>query len=211
MIIEKVRISLAETTNPDAREKLQWLQGEVEAGASETARFSLYPLTSSGRPSFSCAMVRPVGADCAQALYRLSAPAMVMRFNTTNVEPRKLLFPPLDGYSFDLIERNFVAGAVIELGGARAFVRGHGLRVLERPAGLEIRGDPCGAKSMAADPNSHPEIGGAALNHAPGVDAVHRLIRRRVGAAGGRAEQGTLAVVADAGGLDVGIKVRLRL
>jgi len=37
MIIEKVRISLAETTNPDAREKLQWLQGEVEAGLDSLA------------------------------------------------------------------------------------------------------------------------------------------------------------------------------
>ena len=36
----------------------------------------------------------------------------------------------------DLIERDFIARAVIELGGARAFVRGHGLRVFEREAGF---------------------------------------------------------------------------
>ena len=34
----------------------------------------------------------------------------------------------------DFIERDFIAGPIIELGGARTFVRGHGLRVLERTA-----------------------------------------------------------------------------
>jgi hypothetical protein len=28
---------------------------------------------------------------------------------------------------------------------------------------------------MAADPGSRAEVGGAALDHAPGVDAVHRF------------------------------------
>ena len=54
---------------------------------------------------------------------------------------------------------------------------------------------------MATDPDARAEIGGAALDHAPGVDAVDRLIRQRTGAAGGRAEQGSLAVVADAAAL----------
>ena len=52
----------------------------------------------------------------------------------------------------DLIERDFVAGAIIELGRARAFVRRHSLRVFERAAGFEIGRDArsrgrCGSRS----------------------------------------------------------------
>jgi len=36
----------------------------------------------------------------------------------------------LDCYSLDLIERNLIARPVIELRRARAFVRGHDLRIL---------------------------------------------------------------------------------
>ena len=85
-------------------------------------------------------------------------------------------------------------------------MRRHGLRVLQSAAGFEIGGDSRCPKSMAADPDPHAEIGGAALDHAPGVDAVHRFVGQHVGAAGGGAEQGSLAVLADAGGLDVGIR-----
>jgi hypothetical protein len=38
-----------------------------------------------------------------------------------------------------------------------------------------------------------PEIVGAALNDAPGVELVHRLARQHAGAADGGAEQGSLA------------------
>ena len=86
-------------------------------------------------------------------------------------------------------------------------MRGHGLRVLERPAGFEIGRDPGRAEGMAADPDPRPEIGGAALDHSPGVDAVHRLFGQRADAAGGGAEQESLAFVADAGGLNVSIKI----
>jgi hypothetical protein len=40
-------------------------------------------------------------------------------------------------------------------------------------ASLKVSGDPRGAKGVAADPALHAELGRAALNHAPGVDAVH--------------------------------------
>jgi hypothetical protein len=63
---------------------------------------------------------------------------------------------------------------------------------------------------MAADPHPHPEIIGAALDHAPGVDAVHRFFRQYASATGGRAEQGSLAVLTDAGGLDVGFEFVMR-
>jgi len=38
---------------------------------------------------------------------------------------------------FDLVKRDFVAGAVVELGCARGLVRGHGLGILEGAAGLD--------------------------------------------------------------------------
>ncbi|MGA7263829.1 MAG: hypothetical protein WA709_24785 [Stellaceae bacterium] len=37
----------------------------------------------------------------------------------------------LNPYPFYFVERAFVASAVVELGRARAFVRGHGLGILE--------------------------------------------------------------------------------
>ena len=74
------------------------------------------------------------------------------------------------------IKRDLVAGAIVELGGARAFVRGHGLSILQSAAGFKIGGDPGCSESVAADPDSRAEIGGASLDHAPGVDAVHRFV-----------------------------------
>jgi hypothetical protein len=38
----------------------------------------------------------------------------------------------LNCYSFNFIERDFITGPIIQFGSARAFVRGHGLRVFER-------------------------------------------------------------------------------
>jgi hypothetical protein len=47
----------------------------------------------------------------------------------------------LDLYLLDLVECDLVAGAAVELGGARAFVRGHRLGVFERAAALEVGGN----------------------------------------------------------------------
>jgi len=86
-------------------------------------------------------------------------------------------------------------------------VRRHGLRVFQSAAGFEIGGDARGAEGMAADFDARAEIGGAALDHAPSVDPVHRLFRQRAGAASGGAEQGSLAAVADAGRLDISVEI----
>jgi hypothetical protein len=51
---------------------------------------------------------------------------------------------------FDLVKRDFVAGAVVELGRARGLVRGHGLGILGA-AGLEIGGDAGRPEHMAAE------------------------------------------------------------
>src|SRR5262249_41235250 len=40
----------------------------------------------------------------------------------------------------EFVERDFITGAVVELGGAGTFMRRHGLRVFERAAGFEIGG-----------------------------------------------------------------------
>ena len=63
------------------------------------------------------------------------------------------------------------------------------------------------AKRVATDADARAEIGGAALDHAPGVDAVHRVFGQDAGAADGGAEQGSLAAVADDGRHDVGVEV----
>ncbi|MGC1863935.1 MAG: hypothetical protein WA733_23150 [Methylocystis sp.] len=60
---------------------------------------------------------------------------------------------------------------------------------------------------MATDLAPRAEVGGAALDHTPGVDSIHRLVGQRAGAAGGGAEQGSLAGVADAGRLDIGVEI----
>jgi hypothetical protein len=60
---------------------------------------------------------------------------------------------------------------------------------------------------VAADPDAHAELGGAALHHAPGVDAVHGRGGQRAGAADGGAEEGGLAALANAGRLDIGVEI----
>jgi hypothetical protein len=49
---------------------------------------------------------------------------------------------------------------------------------------------PVAREGMAADPGARAKLGGAALDHAPGVDAVHGRGGERAGAAGGGAEEG---------------------
>ena len=51
----------------------------------------------------------------------------------------------------DLVKRDLIAGPVVEFGGPRAFVRGHGLRVLERAAGLKVGGDAGCAEHVAPE------------------------------------------------------------
>src|SRR6266446_8524522 len=62
---------------------------------------------------------------------------------------------------------------IVELGRARALVRGHFLRVIERTAVGEVGGDPCCAKRVAADRRHDAGRRGAAADHAPGVGLVH--------------------------------------
>ena len=81
------------------------------------------------------------GADLSAAIPRRGSP-----FRCEAALPASNLDP------LDLIERDRIAGAVVELGRARAFVRRHVLRVFERPAAFEVGGDPGCSKCMAPDP-----------------------------------------------------------
>jgi len=93
---------------------------------------------------------------------------------------------------FDLIERDLIAGAIVELRCTWAFVRRHGLCVFERAAALKIGCDARGAERVAANLALNAQIGGASLDHAPGVDAVHRGRCERAGAAGPERKRGVL-------------------
>src|SRR5712691_2608970 len=107
--------------------------------------------------------------------------------------------PRLDRDPLDLIDRDGVAGAIVELGRPRALVRRHGLGVLEGPAGLEISRDAGRPKDVTPELDSKAGLGGAPADHAIGVDAVHRRIAETAGSAERSAEEGALAVVANAG------------
>lgn len=56
-----------------------------------------------------------------------------------------------DHDALDLVQRDFVIGAVVELGGARGFVRSDSLGVFEGAAVKKERGDARGAKGVAAN------------------------------------------------------------
>src|SRR3954447_2907162 len=71
----------------------------------------------------------------------------------------------LDCDALDLVERNFIAAAFIELGRAPAFVGGPGLGVFEHAAGFEISRDPGCPENVAAELPLEPGIGGAAADH----------------------------------------------
>jgi hypothetical protein len=75
---------------------------------------------------------------------------------------------------------------------SRAFMRGHGLRVFERAARLEIGGDARRAEHMAPELPLEAGLGRAPADHLVGIDAMHRPVRQHPGSAGRRAEEGGL-------------------
>ena len=101
--------------------------------------------------------------------------------------------------------REPVLRSIVEFGRARAFMRGHGLRVFKRAAIAEIGGNAGRAKSVVADRRDDAGRRGAPADHAPGVGLSHRLLGqhgRVVPWAG--AKQPALAILGDAGCVDVG-------
>src|SRR6266446_1536838 len=92
----------------------------------------------------------------------------------------------------DLIERDCIAHAVVELGGARACVSGHGLCLFERAASIAVSSDAGRAEHVAAELHLEAGLGRAPANHLIGIDAMHRPVRQHAGSASRRAEEGGL-------------------
>src|SRR4051812_1371922 len=81
--------------------------------------------------------------------------------------------PNLNYDPLDQIERDLVAAAVVKLGGLRAGVVGNLLGLFQGAAVRPECRDAGGAERMAADAFGKPCGLGPALNHLPGVVAVH--------------------------------------
>src|SRR3954453_15831999 len=82
----------------------------------------------------------------------------------------------LEANSLDLVLGEPLFRAVVELGRARALVRGHLLRVPKRTAIRKIDGDAGGAECMTADRLGDAGSSGATPDHAPGIGLTHRLV-----------------------------------
>jgi len=80
-----------------------------------------------------------------------------------------------DRNPLDLIERDLSAGTVIELGGARAFMRRHRLGVFERAAGFKVSRDAGCPEGVATNFDGQAQVGGPSPDHVPDIDPVHGL------------------------------------
>src|ERR1700726_4590787 len=109
--------------------------------------------------------------------------------------------------SLDLVLGEPLLGAVVELGRARALVRGHFLRVIERAAVGEVGRDPGGAERVAADRLRNAGSRGPSADHPPGIRLAHRLVGEQAAVVTPRrAEQPTLTILGDAGRIDVSVE-----
>ena len=70
---------------------------------------------------------------------------------------------------FDFVQRDFVAGSVVQLRGAWRLVGGDCLGVLDRAAILKIRGDSGGPEGVTAGGGGESGSQGAAFDHAEHV------------------------------------------
>jgi hypothetical protein len=68
-------------------------------------------------------------------LFGSKSDAMCRRDGRFSEGCQALNFTPSDRDPLDFIERDFITGAIVEFGGARAFMRRHRLRVFERNVG----------------------------------------------------------------------------
>jgi len=117
----------------------------------------------------------------------------------------------VDRNPFYLVESDLVAGAVVKLCSARAFMRGHRLGVFERAAGLEISGDTRRSEHVAAKFPLQAGLGCAAADHLIGVDTMHRLGGQYPGSAKSRAEEGSLPRISDSRRIEIFIKEQFEL
>ena len=91
--------------------------------------------------------------------------------------------PELQNDALDLVERDLIVAAIVELGRARALMRRHLLGVLEETAVEQIDGDAGRPKAVAAEPSEEAGRAGAADDHAPGVLAGHPIAGELLAAA----------------------------
>ena len=80
--------------------------------------------------------------------------------NTSQVITSIIIPQQFTEQSLDLIERDLVVAAIIELGRARALVRRHLLRVFEQTAVEQIDGDAGRPEAVTADPGEKAGLGG---------------------------------------------------
>ena len=113
----------------------------------------------------------------------------------------------LNDYALDLVERNLIAGPIVEFRRTRPFVRRHCLAAFEGTAVVEIGCDPRCAERVTADFGVEAGVPHAPADHAPGVDAVHRRTGQLARAAARGAEQGSPLCVRDPGGLKIGVEI----
>ena len=77
---------------------------------------------------------------------------------------------------FDFVERDGVAGAVVELGGPRAFVRGDLLSLFERPTVFEVGGDTGGSEGVVTNRCRKSDGFHPAFDHRQDVGSVERSV-----------------------------------
>ena len=110
----------------------------------------------------------------------------------------------------DLVERNLFAKTVVELGGAGGFVPRDPGRDLKVATVSKVLGDPRAAEAVGADLGREPRLAGATLDHLERAQPRHGPFLKRIAAPGPAApEEGPAPVLADAGGLEVGVDVFL--
>jgi hypothetical protein len=87
------------------------------------------------------------------------APVMDLRLRPARSDTSQAISPSgSDRDPLNFVERNLIAGSIIELSDARTFMDRHGLGVLQRAAGFKIGGDARSAEGMAADPDARAEL-----------------------------------------------------
>ena len=99
----------------------------------------------------------------------------------------------------------------MEPGCARAFVRGHSLRIFQRATGFQIRSNARRAENVAAELALQASFCRASANHLIGIHSMHRPVRQHPGPACRRTEEGGLAFLADPGRSEILVEELLEL
>jgi hypothetical protein len=113
----------------------------------------------------------------------------------------------LDHDTLYFVERDLIAGAVIELRGLGRFVVGDGLGVFDGPAVLQVGGNAGRPERVVADGVRQSSGPGPPLDHVEGVPGVNRAVSQYLLPAAYAAEQGAFLLGGDACRCQIGIDV----